>query len=415
MEDGFETDVQTWIVQAIQQGVPSFEELIQSLPGVYPTLVLEGIRGLGECGRLDQVELQRLICEATKTSNRVSEAATLQLPPPHPLDSSWWFDTATTEKLCDLALDLVHDDDSIILLGTPRLFMELSKMEPKRDLLLIDADPLIGGRLASDQRFQAIHTCDVLRAPLPQCRGGLVLSDPPWYEDEIVSFLWSASALADVGGRIVLTLPGLGTRPLVASERNRILDWAIKLGLMLRCLEENALVYLSPPFEINALAACGIRNVPLNWRRGACAIFEKIRPASVPRPSMLASESWFEQTIGNVRIRVRNAQRNVWGSPLLHSLVAGDILPSVSRRDPRRRLVDVWTSGNRVFQCAGGFVLARILAAIAIGSSARSAVSSALERSLTSNEDEQVSCAEITIENLLLTESAELADKCVVH
>ena len=47
------------------------------------------------------------------------------------------------------------------------------------------------------------------------------------------------------------------------------------LGLKLGDLEESALAYLSSPFEINALAAYGIRNVPLNWRRGAFAIFEK--------------------------------------------------------------------------------------------------------------------------------------------
>jgi hypothetical protein len=34
----------------------------------------------------------------------------------------------------------------------------------------------------------------------------------------------------------------------------------------------------------------------------------------------------------------------------LVSLIEGDILPTVSRRDPRRRLAQVWTSGNRIFR-----------------------------------------------------------------
>ena len=71
----------------------------------------------------------------------------------------------------------------------------------------------------------------------------------------------------------------------------------------------------------------------------------------------------------------------------------------------------MWTSGNRVFRCAGGFVLTRILAAIAVGSSVRSAVSSALERSLTSNEADQVSRAVRAVEELVLTETLELEDK----
>ena len=415
MEDGFETDVQTWVVNSIQHGVSSFEELIQSLPGVYPTVALEALRNLVERSRIDQLELERLVSGAIATRSQVSEAATLQLPSPHPLDYSWWFDTTTTHKLCDRALNLEYDDDLIILLGTPRLFMELSEVAPTRNLLLLDSDPLIKARLTSGKPFQTIRTCDVIRDALPQFQGGLVLLDPPWYEDEIRSFLWSASFLVNIGGKIVVTLPSVGTRPHVFNERNRILHWAIQLGLILQDIEEDSIAYLSPPFEINALAASGVHNVPLNWRQGSFATFEKIQRPSVSRPSRLPSERWTEQAIGEVRIRVRNAERNTWESPLLHPLVKGDILPSVSRRDPRRRRVDVWTSGNRIFRCSGGFVLTQVLSAIAVGSAAGSVVSSALERSLTKNEDEEVSCAVMAVEKLVLTESAELANKGVVH
>ena len=411
MKDGFEMDVQTWIIRAVQRGVSSFEELIQSLPGVYPAVALEALWVLAKSSRSDGAVFRQLTHEAKTTSTRVPETVAVQLPSPHPLDFSWWFDSATTHKLCDLALKLVHHYDSIILLGTPRVFIELSALAPTHNLLLFDADPLIAARLTFGRPCQAIHTCDVMRDPLPLSRGELVIADPPWYENDICSFLWSASFLVNIGENIAVTLPALGTRPQVSTERDRILHWATHLGLTLRHLAESALAYLSPPFEINALAAAGILNVPLNWRRGAFAIFEKTQPTSSPRPSSPPAERWKEEAIGDVRIRVRNAERNAWGSPLLQPLVTGDILPSVSRRDPRRDLVDVWTSGNRVFQCAGGFVLTRILAAIAAGSSARSAVSSALERSLTSNEAEQVSRAVRAVEELVLTETLELEDK----
>ena len=415
MKDGFERDVQNWIIRAFQRGVSSFEELVGSLPSVYPAVVLEALQSLSQCDRFDGANVKRLALEATTTIRHAPETAAIQLPAPHPLDFSWWFDSTTTHKLCDLALNLVPNDDLIILLGTPRLFVELSVLSPPRNLMLVDSDPLIAARLESGHACQAVQTCDVMRDPLPQCRGRLVIADPPWYEDEICSFLWSASFLANVGGNIAVTLPGLGTRPQILTERKRILKWAKQLGLALRNLEEAALAYLSSPFEINALAAYGVRNVPLNWRRGAFAIFEKIRPTSTPRPSRDRAEIWEEEIIGDVRIRVRNAERKAWGSPQLQPLVTGDILPSVSRRDPRRDLVDVWTSGNRVFQCAGGFVLLQILAAQAGGDSAMSAVSSALRRSLTSNEAEQVDCATRAVEELVLIERRELEDKCIVH
>ena len=43
MTDGFESDVQTWIIRAIQRGVSSFEELIKALPGVYPAVALDAL------------------------------------------------------------------------------------------------------------------------------------------------------------------------------------------------------------------------------------------------------------------------------------------------------------------------------------------------------------------------------------
>ena len=414
MRDEFEGDVQTWIIRAVQRGVSSFGELIQSLPGVYPVVALEALWALAESGRSNGARFRRLALTARTPSTCAPDTATVQFPAPHPLDFSWWFDSAAVRKLYDLAVNLLPHHNPIILLGTPRLFTELSALAPTQNILLVDADPLIAARLTSGRPCQVIHTCDIMRDPLPERRGEIVIADPPWYENDIRSFLWSASFFVNVGGHVVVTLPSLGTRPQVSTERDRTLHWAMQLGLTLRNLEESALAYLSPRFEINALAAAGIRNVPSNWRRGALAIFEKLQPTSVSRPSTSPFENWNEQAIGDVRIRVRHSERTVWESPVLQPVVTGDVLPSVSRRDPRRDLVDVWTSGNRVFQCVGKFVLTRILAAIAIGSSATSEVSFALKRTLTTNEAEQVSYAARAIEELVLTERLELEDKYMV-
>src|SRR5262249_61566996 len=68
------------------------------------------------------------------------------------------------------------------------------------------------------------------------------------------------------------------------------------------------------------------------------------------------------------------------------SLVPGDILPSVSRRDKRRRLTGVWTSGNRIFACWGRNVLRRIVQSIAIGQSPRETVAAYLRRPLSAEE-----------------------------
>jgi len=51
--------------------------------------------------------------------------------------------------------------------------------------------------------------------------------------------------------------------------------------------------------------------------------------------------------IGQMRLFVGTATRT--GGRGLVSLIAGDVLPTVSRRDERRRAALIWTSGNRVF------------------------------------------------------------------
>jgi hypothetical protein len=51
--------------------------------------------------------------------------------------------------------------------------------------------------------------------------------------------------------------------------------------------------------------------------------------------------------------------------PQLKHLVNGDVLPSVSRRDPVRHTVTVWTTSNRVFGCRSPRLLADIAVALA--------------------------------------------------
>jgi hypothetical protein len=85
-----------------------------------------------------------------------------------------------------------------------------------------------------------------------------------------------------------------------------------------------------------------------------------------------------------VRVRIRQPNLSGFADPSLVSVVPGDVLQSVSRRDSRRRLADVWTSGNRIFACQGRGVLQQILRAVAVGRSPYEAVALALERPLSS-------------------------------
>jgi hypothetical protein len=95
---------------------------------------------------------------------------------------------------------------------------------------------------------------------------------------------------------------------------------------------------------------------------------------------------WGEEILLGTRVRLRRQHEGGFQDPSLGPLVPGDILPSVSRRDGRRKLADVWTSGNRIFACQGRNVLRQIIRAATAGRSPSEAVAAHLRRPLSPEE-----------------------------
>jgi hypothetical protein len=124
-------------------------------------------------------------------------------------------------------------------------------------------------------------------------------------------------------------------------------------------------MYQSPVFEINALRVEGIPKMSGDWRRGDLAQFSLETKVEVLRPVHSSSiQAWVEECVHGVRWRVRREEGTAFDDPQLISIVSGDVLPSVSKRDARRMHADVWTSGNRVFRCVGKHTLRLILRAV---------------------------------------------------
>jgi hypothetical protein len=101
---------------------------------------------------------------------------------------------------------------------------------------------------------------------------------------------------------------------------------------------------------------------------------------------MRFEESWVEESIDSIRVRVRHDIDEGFNDPTLKTIVAGDILPSSSRRDKRRAQADVWTSGNRIYACDGRSVLLTILRALALGEDPYTAVERNRGRALSESE-----------------------------
>jgi len=177
-----------------------------------------------------------------------------------------------------------------------------------------------------------------------------VLLDPPWYLDFMRPMLTAAAHACRPRGVVLVSLPPLATRPSAVADRHATISFAGRLGLELIENEESAISYDTPFFERNSLAAAGVHPPP-QWRRGDLVVFRKVR-ALTRLPLLVANHrrDWTEITIGRMRLFLKATGPARSDGAGLISLIDGDVIPTVSRRDPRRRKAEVWTSGNRIFR-----------------------------------------------------------------
>jgi hypothetical protein len=182
-------------------------------------------------------------------------------------------------------------------------------------------------------------------------KAGVVVIDPPWYFDFVRPMLATATSACQTGGHVLMSLLQAGTRPGAERDRDRLIAYAQRFGLRPARIDITALVYDMPFFEANALDAAGIRGVPPYWRRADLLVLEKCGGVSAPIVVAPRSKRWQEILVGRMRLFIADASTP---GPLLGralgSIVMGDVLPTVSRRDLRRRWAQVWTSGNRIFR-----------------------------------------------------------------
>lgn len=405
----FEDAVDGWVLEVLAREVHTFDQLIASLPGVYPSVALNSLQRLASTQRISTEVLVDMVKPAKQKLQQPTHSYhQVSLPVPHPLDYDWRFSDAAARHLLNECAKLTRFNDTLVLLGTPSLLRMGIEQSYPRQLILLEASPTTTDSLASSVPETQVLRCDVIKDSLPNLRAAAVVLDPPWYPEHIQSFLWAACQLCKIGGHILISMPPIGTRPGMEREWANTSDWAQQIGLTLVKLEPAALSYVTPPFEINGLRAEGLHAVSREWRRGDLAVFSRSQQTQVPRPAVLPQEdSWIEEVLLGVRVRVRQPDLSGFADPSLISLVPGDVLQSVSRRDPRRQLADVWTSGNRIFACQGRGVLWQMLRAMVVGRSPYEAVALALKRPLNLDETELVSHAANQIINIVSTEQKE--------
>jgi hypothetical protein len=352
---GFESDVDRWIARALRAGPLPFADLVRVLPGVDPTFVRSRIEMAADDLR------ERVLWQIVRDAAAPGDP---RLPVPHPLDFDWRFAPSTIGALSD---ELGSRDARLTLLGAPSLWLALQDRLPSDRMYLLDANPHLSKTALALDAVRQVLVLDVLSSDVPPLHSDVVLADPPWYPQALAGFLWVGSSLLRANGRLFLSTPPLGTRPGIQREREELLVLAERVGLTVRSTRPAALRYASPPFERAALRAAGLAAfLPTDWRQGDLLVFERTGDVAAPRP-VSSERRWTERILDGVRIQIDDGAPATGTDPALVSLIDGDVLPSVSRRDARRGGVRVWTSGNRVFGCAAPIRLVEVLDGIIAG------------------------------------------------
>lgn len=292
---------------------------------------------------------------------------------PHCLDYEWWFTHGGREKVADL---LLHNNPlpaprSVVFLGSPLFGAFASSLLPESQIYILDKSRATLEAIREDVDSVRVHLVHYdAEDMLPQEFVGIadmVFFDPPWYVDYYDLFLRRSTQLTF--GRyatVAFVLFPLLTRPASLQERKQVFEIAMSYGLSLVSMDTQVAHYYTPQFEQETLASKGIE--AKNWRRGDLAMFVS-DGSRLPENIALRVEEgqWLELIVGKikVKVRVKDEDPNTYIFPELLDFADGVVaLPTVSRRDPIRSEIDLWTSTQRGFKIKGWKAIWKIVEGI---------------------------------------------------
>lgn len=281
------------------------------------------------------------------------------MPEPHPVDCDWRFDAPTAEFL---ALNAATEGRSLCL-GTPSVFTAIAARGGGAHL--VDRNPFLARYIACDERCTFENGDVATIAPTNEKFRTAVL-DPPWYLGSYDLFIRHAVDRLARPGILFVTLFRELTRPGAADERSQLLARLRELGRT--SILDRAAVYTTPRFEEEVLRRLRLPALPA-WRAADIVrvdVGEAGEWNQAPTQGD-AEPTWRRFLLGDQVVAVMDRPGD--DVPIHHEApptsLLGYELESVSRRDPARGGLTIWTSRNRAAIAQGTTRIAACLAEVA--------------------------------------------------
>jgi hypothetical protein len=383
-------DFRNWIdrevLLVLRTETSDFNSLVESLPGIYPAEVYDSLKRLMIQGGPNASQLDRLVSSASLAPSALGFQNAELLLPPHPLDYEWRFSDETIDRIARRSTTRVKRHGSIAFVATPSVVGANPAILDSFQAEYFGLDALRLSAHGFGSSFKRFHHMDLSSEPEISGPFNLVVTDPPWYADYMKRFVWYCAKICAIGGQVMICYPAKGTRAGVPSDRHEFLQWCALLGLDLVQNDEGWVRYRTPQFERNALNAYGVSNVGPTWRKGDLLCLLKTRDSSLQWPGNMEPHSWESVWFDKVCIRIATGDGSSEFEPRPVTIISGDVLPSVSRRNPLRERARVWSTGNRVYDCKAPKLLKRILDAATHGRDFRMRLTETMGRELSAKE-----------------------------
>ncbi len=344
---GFASGLRDWLSSLENDTLSSFDAVLDVSPGYYPTTLYE---------LWNEVREARGIGATVSVAIEYEQA---RIPVAHPLDFDWRFAPSSLDLLSRRIHGLSGSQSTVLYFGTPTLFGSTMSRRPVGVHILLDANRAMVNAMKRKYGEDAAIEVRLGRDAMPiEVLGDVAVLDPPWYPMDTSTFLASASKALRIGATILLSQPAIATRPGVQAERDALLTSLQDFGLELVSAEPVALRYLTPHFEhLSMVSAQPGLEVRRDWRPGDLLTFTKVGAGTAEHSDISTAEGWSEVSFGPVRVKLRSSE-----GPDLAPVRRGlDRLTTVSRRDPDRDRVGLWTSGNRVRKLKSSEAIASLI------------------------------------------------------